>query len=365
MDYSNLIEGEDATLRSALVTGASGLLGREISLSLASAGWRVGLVGRNPEGLDDIASAVRGAGGTAHPVVADLARTGQGKDIVLQTAAKIGPIHLIVHAASPPIQPVSMLEVPVDLEAQFAIGVNAFLEIAAAALPNMLRAQRGTFIAVLSQALLPPSPLGWQAYTIAKAGLAQAVAELNHTYAPAGIRSFSILPDMLLPSPSQSGIAPRSSQTSTVLEQSAILDAAAVAKRITAMVEDDGLLGGSAISMSAAGENVGSVALGIRSAVQAEMEPGVLDTIADTNVKIRLAEVVRRVFRIQAGAPVEQSGIGTLSGWDSLGHIKLIMEVESEFDILFDSRQSTETVTFQAIAEAVDNTLALSKAESG
>ena len=34
-------------------------------------------------------------------------------------------------------------------------------------------------------------------------------------------------------------------------------------------------------------------------------------------------------------------------------HIKLIMEVESEFGVTFDTMQSTEILTFDAIAKAI------------
>lgn len=59
--------------RTALVTGASGGLGREIALGLAAAGARVLLHGREAEALKPIASAIADGGGDAEILLFDLA----------------------------------------------------------------------------------------------------------------------------------------------------------------------------------------------------------------------------------------------------------------------------------------------------
>lgn len=55
--------------RRVLVTGATSGLGRELALQLARRGYRVALTGRRQVQLEEIAAAVRAAGGTALPLL--------------------------------------------------------------------------------------------------------------------------------------------------------------------------------------------------------------------------------------------------------------------------------------------------------
>jgi NADP-dependent 3-hydroxy acid dehydrogenase YdfG len=59
--------------RIAMVTGAGSGIGRAVALGLAGAGYAVVLAGRRRERLEAVAEAVRGQGGEALPVAADVA----------------------------------------------------------------------------------------------------------------------------------------------------------------------------------------------------------------------------------------------------------------------------------------------------
>lgn len=64
------------TTRTVLVTGATSGIGRATALAFASSGATV-VVGRRRDLLHDTARDIDKAGGTADPVVADLAHTDQ------------------------------------------------------------------------------------------------------------------------------------------------------------------------------------------------------------------------------------------------------------------------------------------------
>jgi NAD(P)-dependent dehydrogenase (short-subunit alcohol dehydrogenase family) len=86
--------------RGALVTGASRGLGRELARVLAREGARVAMVARAPEPLEAAAHAIRREGGTAHAVAADIADKGETYAIAGTAEALVGPVDLIIHAAS-------------------------------------------------------------------------------------------------------------------------------------------------------------------------------------------------------------------------------------------------------------------------
>jgi len=83
----------------ALVTGASGGLGRGIALALAAAGAHVVVTGRKQEILDRVADEIRGLGRRALPVPADVTREAEVQSLVQQVAAEFSRIDILVNAA--------------------------------------------------------------------------------------------------------------------------------------------------------------------------------------------------------------------------------------------------------------------------
>lgn len=64
--------------RAALVTGGSSGIGRAIAEALAAQGMEVWISGRTAASLEEAVEAIRAAGGSAHPILADLAEPGAG-----------------------------------------------------------------------------------------------------------------------------------------------------------------------------------------------------------------------------------------------------------------------------------------------
>jgi acyl carrier protein len=72
-------------------------------------------------------------------------------------------------------------------------------------------------------------------------------------------------------------------------------------------------------------------------------------------------DLVRECFRIalhldpaRAAALGPETRVGVLEGWDSLGHVKLVLELERVFDLEFDDLEILELVSLPAIVEAVN-----------
>src|SRR5688500_19834186 len=86
--------------RAILVTGGSRGLGAALGRALAREGARVVLVARGEEALRATADAIRGAGGEAHALVADVGAKTDIYGIAGAAAALVGPIDSLIHNAS-------------------------------------------------------------------------------------------------------------------------------------------------------------------------------------------------------------------------------------------------------------------------
>jgi NAD(P)-dependent dehydrogenase (short-subunit alcohol dehydrogenase family) len=85
--------------RTALVTGASRGLGRQIAISLAEAGARVALVGRDRSKLEETASEARRRGGQAEVFCADITSEAQVTQLEQDVKSRLGGTQILVNNA--------------------------------------------------------------------------------------------------------------------------------------------------------------------------------------------------------------------------------------------------------------------------
>ena len=83
----------------ALVTGASSGIGEATAVSLAAQGASVSLVARRKDRLQELASRIEAAGGTALVLEADVTDQAQAQDAVAQTVERLGRLDLLVNNA--------------------------------------------------------------------------------------------------------------------------------------------------------------------------------------------------------------------------------------------------------------------------
>jgi NAD(P)-dependent dehydrogenase (short-subunit alcohol dehydrogenase family) len=152
-------------MRTALVTGGSAGLGRELVLALADRGWQVVADARRPERLT----------GLDHPGVVAIPGdvTDAGHRTALVAAVdRLGGLDLLVHNASTlgptPLRPLAAVSVD-DLQSVWRTNVGAPLVLTAALLPR-LRAAHGILLSISSDAAVEHYE-GWGLYGASKAGL--------------------------------------------------------------------------------------------------------------------------------------------------------------------------------------------------
>ncbi|MDX6730940.1 MAG: 3-oxoacyl-[acyl-carrier protein] reductase, partial [Baekduia sp.] len=170
--------------RVAVVTGASSGIGAQIARSMAAAGARVVLVGRDAERLEAVREDVGRAGGEAHVVTADLERGEAPAEIVEASLAAYGQLDCLVHCAG------VFLVAPIDesldlLDRQWLVNVRAPFRLTVTALPE-LRRRKGAVIFLSSVAGRVGFP-GAAAYCGTKGAIELLTRSLAVEEAPNGV----------------------------------------------------------------------------------------------------------------------------------------------------------------------------------
>jgi 3-oxoacyl-[acyl-carrier protein] reductase len=95
--------------KSAIVTGASGGIGRVVAKRLASDGFAVAVhYAGNPAKAEEVVTEIKGAGGKAVAVQADVAKPADVQTLFKQTLEAFGTVDVVVHTAGiMPLLPIS------------------------------------------------------------------------------------------------------------------------------------------------------------------------------------------------------------------------------------------------------------------
>ena len=182
--------------RIAVVTGASRGIGRAIALGFACEGATVAVTARTESALEALTQQIRGMGGKALAIPADLAQAEAPRRIVEQTEAEFGTIDILVNNAGvgSSADPRPMVEFNDEFwNFTLALNLTAPYLLSKAVLPTLLKKKRGRIINVASIASKMPTLHG-VAYTAAKHGLLGMTRALALEVASQGITVNAICP---------------------------------------------------------------------------------------------------------------------------------------------------------------------------
>ena len=70
----------------------------------------------------------------------------------------------------------------------------------------------------------------------------------------------------------------------------------------------------------------------------------------DHDIERRAEQAVRRILRLGPDVPLR---MGSTPGWDSMGHMNVVMEIEKEFKTTFPPYRLPELVDIESIVKAV------------
>lgn len=340
----------------ALVTGFETALGRSAAVALARAGHRLCVIRSAGAGLElgDLPGHER----LQHQgIVLDLADAEAAPRALEHALGWLGQITAFVHVAAPLPEPP-----PESLDLQRFVrsmqrGAGAFLGLGLGLLPEMFATQTGA-LCVLTSA---PSPGSSFARSEVGAGallgaLLGAVAELADRCAGTPLRSF------LLHTAEPSTAALSGSAQSALAAQFAELGELPASKRSadTALLENGArssldvprqrarieLFSAPVVAPSAVSGAAGSAAAS-NGAAPAGVAAGT-DRLAE-----RLGQTFRAVLGLAPSVDLAGCLVGNVPRWDSLGHLKLMMEVERALRVRLPAEALAKIRSYRDLERAV------------
>lgn len=183
----------DLTGKRALVTGASGGIGREIAKALAAAGATVALSGTRVGALEETANAI----GKDCPILtANLSRLDEVDKLVPAAEAAMGGVDILVNNAGMTRDNLFMRMKDEEWDDVIAVNLTAAFHLNRAVLRGMMKARWGRIIGISSVVGVMGNP-GQGNYAASKAGLIGMNKALAHEVASRNITVNSIAPGFI------------------------------------------------------------------------------------------------------------------------------------------------------------------------
>lgn len=180
----------------ALITGASGGLGRAQALEYAREGASLVLIDVKADELEETRQMIEDLGGEAIAVVADISKKGEVQNMVRHALDKFGKVDVCVNNAAVLLDFKALGEITEE-EWDRVINVNlkGVYLITHELLPHMIKQGNGTFINI-SSANTFLAGAGDAAYMASKSAVNGIVKQLAYDYAIHGIRAVAIAPGL-------------------------------------------------------------------------------------------------------------------------------------------------------------------------
>jgi NAD(P)-dependent dehydrogenase (short-subunit alcohol dehydrogenase family) len=185
--------------RVALVTGASGSVGRVAAADLAAAGMRVGLVGTDEPRLDALVDELGLDRRRTAIAGGDLRNEAAARTAVRSIASALGPVDIVVHLVGGWTGGASVADVdPAQFRAMLDQHLWTSVHVARAVLPGMVERGWGRLVAISTpNASTPPARMA--PYAVGKAAQETLFAALAREVAGTGVTANVLLARSIRP----------------------------------------------------------------------------------------------------------------------------------------------------------------------
>lgn len=181
----------------ALITGGSRGIGRAAALELAARGYAVVVGYRQRADLArDVVAQIEAAGGRAIARAADVAVADAAATLVREATDWRERLDAVVCAAGIIRDTLLGASTPTDFDAVIATNLGGVVNVCRAALRPMMRAKKGSIVALSSVAAQRPGR-GQSNYAASKGGVEAFVRALAVEMAPRGIRVNGVAPGVI------------------------------------------------------------------------------------------------------------------------------------------------------------------------
>ncbi len=154
----------------ALVTGASGGIGRAIAVTLAKQGATVAISGTRADALQETADEIKNNGGISHSIICNLSDTQSVEELFTKAEELCEKIDIVVNNAGITRDGLAMRMKDDDWQAVIDVNLTANFRICRAALKAMMRRRYGRIINITSIVGVTGN-MGQANYCASKAGL--------------------------------------------------------------------------------------------------------------------------------------------------------------------------------------------------
>lgn len=183
----------DLTGKTALVTGASGGIGRAIAVALHAQGATVGLSGTRVDPLNELAAEL---GDRAHVLPCNLSDPEAQVQLIKDAAEAMGSVDILVNNAGITRDNLFMRMSDEEWEAVLNVNLTAAMRLSRAVLRSMMKARWGRIINITSVVGATGNP-GQGNYAAAKAGLVGMSKSLAYEVASRGITVNCVAPGFI------------------------------------------------------------------------------------------------------------------------------------------------------------------------
>jgi short-subunit dehydrogenase len=185
----------DLTGKRAILTGASGGIGRALAAALVKAGVRVVLASRNAGALDALAKELRAAGGDAVAVPTDVTRPEDRQRLVETTVRTFGGLDLLINNAGVGSWGHFATSTPEIVRQVMEVNFFGPVELIRVAMPHLTNGNQSAVVNVTSMCGRKGMP-AWSEYSASKCALVGMSEALRGEFARFDVDVITVVPGL-------------------------------------------------------------------------------------------------------------------------------------------------------------------------